>query len=81
MFTGIRHTNRHPFFFCFLDEEWTRLLELSPLFQQLKGVELQLRGWASKAGLLAGELASKLERFEFFVSPTVCSSSHWDTFR
>ncbi|XP_039478312.1 uncharacterized protein si:dkey-103g5.4 [Oreochromis aureus] len=45
------------------DEEWTRLLELSPLFQLLKGVELQLKGWASKAGLLAGELANRGKGF------------------
>ncbi|XP_056230182.1 uncharacterized protein si:dkey-103g5.4 [Seriola aureovittata] len=38
------------------EEEWTKLLELSPLFQLLKVVELQLKGWACGAGLLSGEL-------------------------
>ncbi|KAM6973001.1 uncharacterized protein FYW47_003095 [Aplochiton taeniatus] len=32
--------------------EWEKLLELSPLFQLLKGVEQQLRGGAEEAGLL-----------------------------
>ncbi|XP_028321414.1 uncharacterized protein LOC114474973 [Gouania willdenowi] len=33
------------------EEQWRSLLERSPLFQQLKGVELQLKGWACRAGL------------------------------
>ncbi|CAB1347519.1 unnamed protein product, partial [Coregonus sp. 'balchen'] len=38
------------------EEEWDKLLELSPLFQLLKGVERKLRGLARDAGLLRGEL-------------------------
>ncbi|XP_071353450.1 uncharacterized protein [Trachinotus anak] len=38
------------------EEEWTKLLELSPLFQRLKAVELQLKSWACGVGLLRGEL-------------------------
>ncbi|KAJ8368257.1 hypothetical protein SKAU_G00082850 [Synaphobranchus kaupii] len=34
------------------EEEWDGLLELSPLFQVLRQVELQLRGRAKEAGLL-----------------------------
>nr|XP_013765910.1 PREDICTED: uncharacterized protein LOC102208545 [Pundamilia nyererei] len=51
------------------EEEWTRLLELSPLFQLLKGVELQLKGWASKAGLLAGELATSIRTSKHHHAP------------
>ncbi|XP_064158314.1 uncharacterized protein LOC135236073 [Anguilla rostrata] len=36
------------------EEEWDRLLELSPLFQLLRRVEQQLRGGAKEAGLLRG---------------------------
>ncbi|XP_061576516.1 uncharacterized protein LOC133442523 [Cololabis saira] len=36
----------------FPEEEWTKLLKLSPLFQLLTAVEQQLKGWGSKAGLL-----------------------------
>ncbi|XP_060928461.1 uncharacterized protein si:dkey-103g5.4 [Limanda limanda] len=45
------------------EEEWTRLLELSPVFQLLKVVELQLRGWACGAGLLRGELSDEGNSF------------------
>ncbi|KAG7238714.1 hypothetical protein INR49_031230 [Caranx melampygus] len=38
------------------EEGWTKLMELSPLFQLLRGMELQLKGWACGAGLLRGEL-------------------------
>eukprot|EP00064_Thunnus_orientalis_P004272 superscaffoldBa00000385_g4283 len=41
------------------EEEWTRLLELSPLFQLLKGVELQLKCWACGAGLVGQDLGDK----------------------
>ncbi|XP_042270426.1 uncharacterized protein si:dkey-103g5.4 [Thunnus maccoyii] len=41
------------------EEEWTRLLELSPLFQLLKGVELQLKCWACGAGLVGEDLGDK----------------------
>ncbi|XP_059188168.1 uncharacterized protein si:dkey-103g5.4 isoform X2 [Centropristis striata] len=43
--------------------EWSKLLELSPLFQLLKGVELQLKGWASGAGLLTAEHADRGQSF------------------
>lgn len=45
------------------DDRCKRLLEVSPLFQLLKEVELQLRGWASKAGLLEQGLSGKLGYF------------------
>ncbi|KAM8904381.1 uncharacterized protein AB9W97_008057 [Spinachia spinachia] len=45
------------------EDEWTKLLELSPLFQLLKGMELQLRGWACGAGLLNRELADRDRSF------------------
>ncbi|XP_044059103.1 uncharacterized protein si:dkey-103g5.4 isoform X2 [Siniperca chuatsi] len=45
------------------EEEWTKLLELSPLFQLLKGVELQLKSRACGAGLLRGELADRGKSF------------------
>ncbi|XP_068440228.1 uncharacterized protein si:dkey-103g5.4 isoform X2 [Clinocottus analis] len=45
------------------EEEWTKLLELSPLFQLLKGMEQQLRGWACGVGLLRGELADRGKSF------------------
>ncbi|GLD57322.1 uncharacterized protein AKAME5_000956100 [Lates japonicus] len=45
------------------EEEWTKLLELSPLFQLLKVVELQLKDWACGAGLLRGELADRGNSF------------------
>ncbi|XP_008294523.1 uncharacterized protein LOC103368058 [Stegastes partitus] len=45
------------------EEQWTRLLELSPLFQLLKGVELQLKGWACKAGIVSGEFADRGKSF------------------
>ncbi|KAK9520852.1 hypothetical protein VZT92_020711 [Zoarces viviparus] len=45
------------------EEEWTKLLELSPLFQLLKRMERQLRGWACGAGLLRGELADRGKSF------------------
>ncbi|XP_078140393.1 uncharacterized protein LOC144539411 [Centroberyx gerrardi] len=43
--------------------EWDKLLELSPLFQLLKGVELQLKGRAREAGLLRGELSGRGNSF------------------
>ncbi|KAF7667131.1 hypothetical protein LDENG_00077930, partial [Lucifuga dentata] len=45
------------------EEEWAKLLELSPLFQLLKGVELELKGWACEAGLLRGGSADKANSF------------------
>ncbi|XP_033488068.2 uncharacterized protein LOC117260235 [Epinephelus lanceolatus] len=45
------------------EEEWAKLLELSPLFQLLKRMELQLKGWACGAGLLRGELADRGKSF------------------
>ncbi|KAI9538610.1 hypothetical protein NQZ68_012262 [Dissostichus eleginoides] len=45
------------------EEEWTKLLELSPLFQLLKGMDLQLKGWACGAGLLRGELSDRGKSF------------------
>lgn len=41
------------------EEEWSKLLELSPLFQLLKGVQQQLKDWACGAGLLRGELTGR----------------------
>lgn len=43
----------------FPEEDWTKLLELSPLFQMLKVLELQLKNWASGAGLLRREVAGQ----------------------
>lgn len=60
----------HPYCFYSPEEEWRKLLELSPLFQLLKGVQLQLKGWACGAGLVQGELAGRLDTVEstfFFV--------------
>ncbi|XP_029372796.1 uncharacterized protein LOC115052674 isoform X2 [Echeneis naucrates] len=37
------------------EEDWNKLLQLSPLFHLVRAVELQLRGWACGAGLLQGE--------------------------
>ncbi|KAJ4935626.1 hypothetical protein JOQ06_017157 [Pogonophryne albipinna] len=48
------------------EEKWTKLLELSPLFQLLKGMDLQLKGWACGAGLLRGE-HSESDRGKSFV--------------
>ncbi|XP_024910791.1 uncharacterized protein si:dkey-103g5.4 isoform X2 [Cynoglossus semilaevis] len=45
------------------EEEWTKLLELSPLFQLLKGVELQMRGSACGARILSGALNDSRSRF------------------
>ncbi|XP_037632372.1 uncharacterized protein si:dkey-103g5.4 [Sebastes umbrosus] len=45
------------------EEEWTKLLELSPLFQLLKGTELQLKGWTCEAGLIRGGLADRGKSF------------------
>ncbi|XP_034723644.1 uncharacterized protein si:dkey-103g5.4 [Etheostoma cragini] len=45
------------------EEEWAKLLELSPLFQLLKGMEVQLKGWACGAGLLRGELEDRCKGF------------------
>ncbi|XP_069546998.1 uncharacterized protein [Brachyistius frenatus] len=45
------------------EEQWTRLLERSPLFQLLKGVELQLKSWACRTGLLGGELPDRSKGF------------------
>ncbi|XP_038549320.1 uncharacterized protein si:dkey-103g5.4 [Micropterus salmoides] len=45
------------------EEEWNNLLELSPLFQLLKGVERQLKGWACGAGILRGEFADRGKGF------------------
>ncbi|KAF7198972.1 putative LOC107380336-like protein [Nothobranchius furzeri] len=43
----------------FSEEQWKRLLELSPLFQLLKEVELQLKARAGRAGLLSQDLNGK----------------------
>lgn len=43
----------------FPEEDWTKLLELSPLFQMLKVVELQLKSWACGAGVLRREVAGQ----------------------
>lgn len=32
--------------FCSPEEEWSKLLDVSPLFQLLRGVETQLKRWA-----------------------------------
>ncbi|KAM4627455.1 uncharacterized protein ACJ7VT_002401 isoform 1-T1 [Polymixia lowei] len=45
------------------EEEWDKLLELSPLFQLLKRVELQLKGRALESGLLRRELSDKGNSF------------------
>ncbi|KAK7882559.1 hypothetical protein WMY93_028733 [Mugilogobius chulae] len=37
------------------EEEWNKLLEQSSLFNMLKGVELQMKTWASGAGLVRGD--------------------------
>ncbi|XP_034025206.1 uncharacterized protein si:dkey-103g5.4 [Thalassophryne amazonica] len=44
-------------------EEWSKLLQLSPLFQLLKGVELQLKCSAHAAGLLQAESADRGKSF------------------
>lgn len=49
----------NPRCFYSAEEEWAKLLELSPLFQLLKGVELQLKCWACGAGLVGGELSGR----------------------
>ncbi|XP_039987565.1 uncharacterized protein si:dkey-103g5.4 isoform X3 [Xiphias gladius] len=46
-----------------IPEEWTKLLELSPLFQLLKVVELQLKGWVCGAGLPIGEPTDRGKSF------------------
>nr|XP_046246188.1 uncharacterized protein LOC124059852 [Scatophagus argus] len=45
------------------EEDWSKLLELSPLFQLLKEVQLQLIGWASGTKLIRGEFADKGNSF------------------
>ncbi|XP_067362826.1 uncharacterized protein [Channa argus] len=45
------------------EEDWSKLLKLSPLFQLLKVVELQLKSWACGSGLLRGELADRGRSF------------------
>ncbi|XP_030261233.1 uncharacterized protein LOC115574093 isoform X5 [Sparus aurata] len=45
------------------EDEWNKLLEISPLFQLLKGVQLQLKGWACGAGLLRGDLTERGKSF------------------
>ena len=49
----------NPWCFCSPEDEWNKLLEISPLFQLLKGVQLQLKGWACGAGLLRGDLTGR----------------------
>lgn len=44
-------------FHCFLEEEWSKLLDLSPLFQMLKELQLQLEGGGT-ALLGGGKLTS-----------------------
>ena len=43
------------------EEEWDKLLELSPLFQLLRKVELKLKEQALDAGLLKGEISGRLD--------------------
>ncbi|CAJ1065477.1 uncharacterized protein si:dkey-103g5.4 isoform X1 [Xyrichtys novacula] len=45
------------------EEEWNKLLELSPLFHLLKGVEQQLKSWARGAKLFRGELSDRSQSF------------------
>ncbi|KAK0146501.1 hypothetical protein N1851_014165 [Merluccius polli] len=45
------------------EEEWDKLLELSPLFQLLRKVELKLKEQALDAGLLKGEISEQSNRF------------------
>ncbi|KAM7399476.1 hypothetical protein PAMP_018747 [Pampus punctatissimus] len=41
------------------EKEWSKLLELSPLFQLLKDMELQLKCWAFGEALIGGKLEGK----------------------
>ncbi|CAL8361243.1 unnamed protein product [Merluccius merluccius] len=45
------------------EEEWDKLLELSPLFQLLRKVELKLKEQALDTGLLKGEISEQSNRF------------------
>ncbi|MED6293516.1 hypothetical protein CHARACLAT_011410 [Characodon lateralis] len=45
------------------EEQWKRLVELSPLFQLLKDLQLQLKTWAGKAGFLGQELNNRGNSF------------------
>ncbi|XP_041654027.1 uncharacterized protein si:dkey-103g5.4 [Cheilinus undulatus] len=45
------------------EDEWIRLLELSPLFQLLKQVEQQLKSWACGTKLSRGELPDRGQSF------------------
>lgn len=55
---GLRHMfSILPPFHSLLEEEWSKLLELSPLFQMLKELQLQLEGGGT-ALLRGGKLTS-----------------------
>ncbi|KAM7413322.1 hypothetical protein PAMA_020625 [Pampus argenteus] len=41
------------------EKEWSKLLELSPLFQLLKDMELQLKCWAFEEGPIGGDLGGR----------------------
>ncbi|XP_036006035.1 uncharacterized protein si:dkey-103g5.4 [Fundulus heteroclitus] len=45
------------------EEQWKRLVEVSPLFQLLRELELRLKAWAGKAGFLGQELNDKGNSF------------------
>ncbi|XP_034556228.1 uncharacterized protein si:dkey-103g5.4 [Notolabrus celidotus] len=45
------------------EEEWSKLLEHSPLFQLLKGLEQQLKSWACGAKPRRGELGDRGQSF------------------
>ncbi|KAG7281741.1 hypothetical protein CRUP_028055 [Coryphaenoides rupestris] len=45
------------------EEDWDKLLQLSPLFQLLRKVELKLKEQALDAGLLRGEFSDQSNRF------------------
>ncbi|XP_046891896.1 uncharacterized protein si:dkey-103g5.4 [Hypomesus transpacificus] len=68
----------HPTHVCvptLSEEEWDKLLEFSPLFQLLKGVELQLRGRAREAGLLRAEACDRSGVVSSFVD---VMDAHWE---
>lgn len=45
------------------EEEWSKLLEQSPLFHKLKGVELQMKTWARVTGRVRGDHHEKSKTF------------------
>lgn len=46
-----------------ISEEWSKLLEQSPLFHMLKGVELQMKAWARGTCLVRGDHSEKGKGF------------------